>query len=307
MSKDLCLISINGSNSTIENSSSFISISKVEDFISNNVLNIEVTKSENAQRINLASNSSNTDLIDFEINLIIYEGAVLEFVDESSYSNNSNIRLISQLHKNSYFELYKLNNYNNENINKFYHNCSLLENSTFKDYSFSNGSKENFSKTIINLNDVNSRYLGSGVSINSSTNSDTEIEIRHNTNSTSSDCYFKTVAKGSSKVNFDGTIFVDNHCSKTISNQVSKGLLIGKESKINLTPKLEIYNDDVECSHGAASGQPDKNTLLYLTSRGISKEEAEQIYVEGFLSEFFETIDNISMAEKAKNFINLNT
>jgi len=307
MSKDLCSISINGSNSTIENSSSFISISKVEDFISNNVLNIEVTKSENAQRINLASNSSNTDLIDFEINLIIYEGAVLEFVDESSYSNNSNIRLISQLHKNSYFELYKLNNYNNENINKFYHNCSLLENSTFKDYSFSNGSKENFSKTIINLNDVNSRYLGSGVSINSSTNSDTEIEIRHNTNSTSSDCYFKTVAKGSSKVNFDGTIFVDNHCSKTISNQVSKGLLIGKESKINLTPKLEIYNDDVECSHGAASGQPDKNTLFYLTSRGISKEEAEQIYVEGFLSEFFETIDNISMAEKAKNFINLNT
>ena len=307
MSKDLCSISINGSNSTIENSSSFISISKVEDFISNNVLNIEVTKSENAQRIDLASNSSNNDLIDFEINLIIYEGAVLEFVDESSYSNNSNIRLISQLHKNSYFELYKLNNYKNENINKFYHNCSLLENSTFKDYSFSNGSKENFSKTIINLNDVNSRYLGSGVSINNSTNSDTEIEIRHNTNSTSSDCYFKTVAKGSSKVNFDGTIFVDNHCSKTISNQVSKGLLIGKESKINLIPKLEIYNDDVECSHGAASGQPDKNTLFYLTSRGISKEEAEQIYVEGFLSEFFETIDNISMAEKAKNFINLNT
>ena len=307
MSKDLCSISINGSNSTIENSSRFISISKVEDFISNNVLNIEVTKSENAQRIDLASNSSNTDLIDFEINLIINEGAVLEFVDESSYSNNSNIRLISQLHKNSYFELYKLNNYNNENINKFYHNCSLLENSTFKDYSFSNGSKENFSKTIINLNDVNSRYLGSGVSINNSTNSDTEIEIRHNTNSTSSDCYFKTVAKGSSKVNFDGTIFVDNHCSKTISNQVSKGLLIGKESKINLIPKLEIYNDDVECSHGAASGQPDKNTLFYLTSRGISKEEAEQIYVEGFLSEFFETIDNNSMAEKAKNFINLNT
>jgi Fe-S cluster assembly protein SufD len=307
MSKDQCLISINGFNSTIENLSSFISITKAEDFISNKVLDIEIAKSENAQRINLTLNSSSTDLIDFEINLTVNEGAILEFVDESSYSNNSNIRLISQLHKNSYFELYKLNNYNNENINKFYHNCSLLENSTFKDYSFSNGSKENFSKTIINLNDVNSRYLGSGVSINSSTNSDTEIEIRHNTNSTSSDCYFKTVAKGSSKVNFDGTIFVDNHCSKTISNQVSKGLLIGKESKINLIPKLEIYNDDVECSHGAASGQPDKNTLFYLTSRGISKEEAEQIYVEGFLSEFFETIDNISMAEKAKNFINLNT
>jgi Fe-S cluster assembly protein SufD len=307
MSKDQCLIFINGSSSTIENLSSFISITKAEDFITSKVLIIEITKSENTQRINLAINSSSKNLIDFEINLIVNEGAILEFVDESNYTNNSNIKLITQLHKNSCFELYKLNSYNNENTNKFYHNCSLLENSTFKDYSFSNGSKENFSKTIINLNDVNSRYLGSGVSINNSTNSDTEIEIRHNTKSASSDCYFKTVAKGSSKVNFDGTIFVDNHCSKTISNQVSKGLLIGKESKINLVPKLEIYNDDVECSHGAASGQPDKNTLFYLTSRGISKEEAEQIYVEGFLSEFFETIDNASMAEKAKNFINLNT
>jgi Fe-S cluster assembly protein SufD len=307
MSKDQCLISINGFNSTIENLSSFISITKAEDFISNKVLDIEIAKSENAQRINLTLNSSSTDLIDFEINLTVNEGAILEFVDESNYSNNSNIRLVTQLNKNSCFELYKLNSYNSKNTNKFYHNCSLLENSTFKDYSFSNGSKENSSKTIINLDDVNSRYLGSGVSINNSTNSDTEIEIRHNTKSASSDCYFKTVAKGSSKVNFDGTIFVDNHCSKTISNQVSKGLLIGKESKINLVPKLEIYNDDVECSHGAASGQPDKNTLFYLTSRGISKEEAEQIYVEGFLSEFFETIDNASMAEKAKNFINLNT
>ena len=247
MSKDQCLISINGSNSTIENLSSFISITKAEDFISNKVLDIEIAKSENAQRINLALNFSSTDIIDFEINLTINEGAILEFVDESNYSNDSNIKLITQLHKNSCFELYKLNSYNNENTNKFYHNCSLLENSTFKDYSFSNGSKENLSKTIINLNDVNSRYLGSGVSINNSTNSDTEIEIRHNSKSASSDCYFKTVAKGSSNVNFDGTIFVDNHCSKTISNQVSKGLLIGKESKINLVPKLEIYNDDVEC------------------------------------------------------------
>ena len=69
---------------------------------------------------------------------------------------------------------------------------------------------------------------------------------------------------------------------------------------------MEIYNDDVECSHGAASGQPDKNTLFYLTSRGISKKDAEEIYIEGFLSEFFDTIENLSMLSKAKNFISLN-
>ena len=92
MNKDQCLISINGLNSTIENLSSFISITKAEDFISNKVLDIEITKSENVQRINLAIYSSSGDLIDFEINLIVNEGAILEFVDESNYSNNSNIK-----------------------------------------------------------------------------------------------------------------------------------------------------------------------------------------------------------------------
>ena len=307
MNKDQCSITFNGTTSIIENSSTFISISEVEEFIETKTLNIEVDESKTTQRVNLILDNCTDEPINFEINLKINENAKLEFLDESIYSNDSNIKLNTTLHKNSYFELYKLNSYKNKNINLFYHNCSLLENSSFKDYSFSNGSKENLNKTIINLNDINSKYLGSGVSINNSTNSNNEVQIRHNTKSASSDCYFKTVAKGSSKVNFDGIIFVDNHCSKTVSNQVSKGLLIGSESKINLVPKLEIYNDDVECSHGAASGQPDKNTLFYLTSRGISKEDAEQIYVEGFLSEFFATIDNDLMTEKAKKFINLNT
>ena len=307
MSKDHCSISFNGVDLTVENQSNFVSIKGVEDFMQNKKLNIEVMKSPNIQEIDLALNTDDIISLDCEINLVVDEGGRLMLLDEASYSNNTNIKLKTYLNKDSLLELYKLNVYKQENTNKFHHDCSLLENCIFKDYSLSNGSKENFSKTVINLNDINSKYLGSGVSINNSTNSETEIEIRHNSKSASSDCYFKTVARGSSRVNFDGTIFVDNHCSKTISNQVSKGLLIGNESKIKLVPKLEIYNDDVECSHGAASGQPDKNTLFYLTSRGISKEEAEQIYIEGFLSEFFETIENNTMAEKAKNFINLNT
>ena len=307
MNKDHCTITIRDSEAFIENPSEVISISNASAFLKDKTLAIKVSPSEKFMQINLVVNHTKNIPVNFKIKLELLEGSKLILLDESHYNNDSDLEFITVMKRNSCFELYKINRYQNNNTNKFLHDCTLMENCSFKDYSFSNGSKENFSKTIINLNDVNSRYLGSGVSINNSTNSDTEIEIRHNSKSASSDCYFKTVAKGSSKVNFDGIIFVDNHCSKSISNQVSKGLLIGKESKINLVPKLEIYNDDVECSHGAASGQPDKNTLFYLTSRGISKSEAEQIYVEGFLSEFFETIDNALMAEKAKNFINLNT
>ena len=85
-------------------------------------------------------------------------------------------------------------------------------------------------------------------------------------------------------------------------------MLIDEESKINLTPILEINNDDVVCSHGAASGKADEEVLFYLASRGISKSEAEKIYIQGFLSlsEFIEKIEDAEMQAKGQNFINEN-
>ena len=116
----------------------------------------------------------------------------------------------------------------------------------------------------------------------------------------------QAVTRGSSYVSFKGKVFVDENCSNTQSNQISKGLLIDEESKINLTPILEINNDDVVCSHGAASGKADEEVLFYLASRGISKSEAERIYIQGFLSEFIEKIEDAEMQAKGQNFINEN-
>ena len=132
------------------------------------------------------------------------------------------------------------------------------------------------------------------------------LEIRHLSKSAVSDCSFKAVTRGSSNVSFKGKVFVDENCSDTQSNQISKGLLIDEESKINLTPILEINNDDVVCSHGAASGKADEEVLFYLASRGISKSEAERIYIQGFLSEFIEKIEDAEMQAKGQNFINEN-
>ena len=63
-------------------------------------------------------------------------------------------------------------------------------------------------------------------------------------------------------------------------------------AKISLIPKLEINNDDVVCTHGAASGKPDESVIFYLKSRGIPQDKAEKIYVEGFLGEFLDKISN---------------
>jgi Fe-S cluster assembly scaffold protein SufB len=306
MNKNISSIAFKDNNLIIKNSSNSIKIEKSINFDKDNELHIDVSPADQTQRIVLDVDTHDDETFNLKIFLKINENAKLEFLDESTYKGNSNFELITKLKKNACLESYKLNKFNKNKINNFYHDCSLLESSSFKDYIFSNGSKENLNRTTINLNDINSSYLGSGVAISDSTNSNNVVEIRHNAKSSTSDCFFKTVARGNSTISFDGTIFVDNHCSKTISNQVSKGLLIGKESKINLVPKLEIYNDDVQCSHGAASGQPDAKTLFYLTSRGISKTEAEDLYIKGFLSEFFDTIDNAQMMTKAKEYISLN-
>ena len=84
-------------------------------------------------------------------------------------------------------------------------------------------------------------------------------------------------------------------------------MIMSEQSRVDLIPKLEINNDDVICSHGAASGKPDENVLFYLTSRGISREEAEKIYIQGFLGEFVNKIDNAQMQAKAKLFISQNS
>ena len=156
------------------------------------------------------------------------------------------------------------------------------------------------------MNEKNAKYVGSGVVMSNSSKCENNLDVRHLSQSAVSDCSFKAVTRGSSNVSFKGKVFVDENCSDTQSNQISKGLLIDEESKINLTPILEINNDDVVCSHGAASGKADEEVLFYLASRGISKSEAEKIYIQGFLSEFIEKIEDAEMQDKGRNFVKEN-
>ena len=269
-----------------------------------NTFFINVKKTSLPQRIVLDFDNCGevSSLINIFVNL--ESGAKFEVLDESKYSRNSTLRIFSILNNRSEFEIYKFNDYSKDYINSFFHFSRLNEYSVLRDFNFSNGSKHNRCETIVNLDEPYSSYTGSGTIISKSTHSDNIIDINHNSHSANSDCFFKTVSSGESMVSFDGNIYVGDGSSNTVSNQVSKGLLIDEKARINLVPKLEINNDDVMCSHGAASGKLDDDTLFYLTSRGISEEEAKRIYTQGFLGEFTEKIDNAQMKVKAKQYIN---
>ena len=298
-----CLIQIVKNNLVVHNESKYINCSALEENGSIN-LNIEVLESDIATRINLQALRDSYINLNIEISLL--KGARLEVLDESEYSKGSEIKINSELKQGSSFELYRLNKFNQSTENKYYHTCNLSKNCVFKDFNFTNGSKQMTNETIISLADEHAKYIGSGVVITNSTNCNNTLKINHIAPSAISDCSFKAVSRGNAAVTFNGKISVDENCSNTVSNQISKGLIINEESKVNLIPKLEINNDDVVCSHGAASGKPDENVLFYLTSRGISREDAEKIYIQGFLGEFIYKIDNAQMQAKAKQFISQN-
>ena len=137
MNKDHCIITIRDSKAFIENPSEVISISNASTFLEDKTLEIKVSASEKFMQINLVVNHTNNIPVNFKIKLELLEGSKLILLDESHYNNDSDLEFVTVMKKNSCFELYKINRYQNHNTNKFLHDCTLLENCSFKDYNFS--------------------------------------------------------------------------------------------------------------------------------------------------------------------------
>jgi Fe-S cluster assembly protein SufD len=96
---------------------------------------------------------------------------------------------------------------------------------------------------------------------------------------------FRGIAADRSRVAFNGKIVVARGAAGTDSQQSLRGLLAGPEAEIDVRPQLEIYTDDVRCSHGATAGKLDDNMLFYLLSRGLSPESAQRLLKWAFLED----------------------
>lgn len=110
------------------------------------------------------------------------------------------------------------------------------------------------------------------------------MNVRHNAPGSVSRQVFKGILDGKAKVNFDGLIYVRKDSQRTKAAQQSKTILLSSEAVISTRPQLEIYADDVECSHGAASGFLNTDELFYMRSRGIPEDQARRMQMTSFLS-----------------------
>ncbi|MBO6785184.1 MAG: Fe-S cluster assembly protein SufD, partial [Alphaproteobacteria bacterium] len=108
---------------------------------------------------------------------------------------------------------------------------------------------------------------------------------------------YKGVLDGQSRGVFQGKVHVVRDAQQTDGHQLSRALLLSPRAEIDVRPELEIYADDVKCSHGATAGELDEDLLFYLLSRGIPRTQARRMLIEAFLAEAIEEIPVPQVAE----------
>lgn len=126
---------------------------------------------------------------------------------------------------------------------------------------------------------------------------DDTVYIAHDAYNCESRQVFKKVLRNGAVGVFQGKILVQPDAQKTDGYQISQSLLLDEDSQFLAKPELEIYADDVACSHGSTSGAIDEDALFYLRSRGVSRKEAEDLLTLSFLAEALEEIEDEALAE----------
>ena len=115
---------------------------------------------------------------------------------------------------------------------------------------------------------------------------------------------YKGLLNDSSKGVFHGRILVHEEAQQTNAYQTNRNLLLSDDAQVDTKPQLEIYADDVKCSHGATIGQIDKEALLYLRARGINKDKAMLMLIKAFTDEVCEPIKNQTLLDAFHNIVN---
>ena len=123
---------------------------------------------------------------------------------------------------------------------------------------------------------------------------DNHVDINHIMPESESNQLYKSILSGKSVSVFDGAIKVNKDAQKTTALQNNKNIIVGREAKAYSKPRLEIYADDVKCSHGATMGQLDDNALFYMRSRGIGMRKAQSLLTAGFA---IETLKDVKIPE----------
>ncbi len=125
----------------------------------------------------------------------------------------------------------------------------------------------------------------------------------HYAPNTTSDLLIKSVLFDKSKLDYDGLIKIEKDAQKSNAYQRNENLVMNEGVKVDTRPELEILANDVRCTHGATIGKVDSEQMFYLTSRGLSKKQAQQLIIEGFFANVLTRISDKKLQNSLRNKI----
>ena len=241
-----------------------------------------------------------SDLVSHGLNLRmdinLEDGSSLDIVNianQNAKNNFLNFRQKINIGKNSVLKNYSLDISPTSNIKYSFNDINLDKNSHLEYFILSKGSK--FAKHDINCslnNDHGSVSLNGIIDLDNEKHHEIKTSINHNEENCKSYQLIKSVLNENSKGVYQGKIYVNSKAQKTDGYQLSRALLLNDDVEFNAKPELEIYADDVKCSHGSTSGNIDENSIFYLMSRGLSHAQSKKLLTNGFLNEVIEKISN---------------
>ena len=181
-----------------------------------------------------------------------------------------------------------------DNCNGFFHKFSknkLYLSSNYSNLIFSSGLRFNKLDIECDLIEENSSCnILSALFLKKDEHQEIKTLINHQAPNCSSNQKVKNVLSSKSKGIYQGKIYVKDIAQKTNAYQLSKALLINEDAEFNSKPELEIYADDVKCSHGSSSGNIDEDSLHYLMTRGLSRKDSTKLLIKGFLNDVINSI-----------------
>ena len=267
--------------------------------LSSGGFSLEVTKNYKLKKplviYNYFSKDLNNKILNNKNSIMLNEGSELMLIEyndgyvQSNFIKNT-IDIVS-LNENAVLKNILIQESKSNGHFYKYIKGSLESGSNYENYILSSGLKLNKIEIEINLNkDGSSCIINSALNLLEDQHQEIKTRINHNSPNCKSYQKIKNVLNGKSRGVYQGKIFVEKIAQKTDAYQLSKALILNDDAEFDAKPELEIYADDVKCSHGSTSGSIDSDAIYYLMTRGISKNEAVKLLIHGFLNEILENI-----------------
>ena len=231
-------------------------------------------------------------------NIIVAEKNAQAEIFEKFSSDKNNCYLLNIVNEIYLKPDSKLNHYKKqkESLSGYHialNAAKIQQGATYKQYYLAEGGKICRQENIINLEQAQaSAEIYSAYTAKKNCLNDITSDINHLHSETFSNQYAKAVLESDSSAVFQGKIHIAPLAVKTAGHQLHKALYLDGKAQLDCKPELEIFADDVKCSHGASCGEINKDQLFYLMSRGIDQASAIRILTEAHLNEIIELIPN---------------